>query len=78
VRISLAQRIAKVMAMEIEQVMAFKARSLLCFRAHRTLGMTTIEIGKRLNISQSAVSRSSLGGQKIERENWFELIGLNA
>jgi len=80
-----AQRVAKVMAMEIEQVMAFgkspqtvKARSLLCFWAHRKLGMTTIEIGKRLNICQSAVSRSSLRGQKIERENRFELIELNA
>jgi len=72
-------------AWEIEQVTAFgkspptvKARSLLCFWAHRKLGMTTIEIGKRLNISQSAVSRSSLRGQKIERENRFELIELNA
>ena len=52
-----AQRVAKIMAMEIEQVMAFgkspqtvKARSLLCFWAHRKIGMTTIEIGKRLNM----------------------------
>jgi len=73
------------MAMESEQVTAFgkspktvKARSLLCFWAHRKPGMTTIEIGKRLNISQSAVSSSSLRGQKIEKENRFELIDLNA
>ncbi len=51
-----------------------KARSLLCFWAHRKLGMTTIEIGKRLNISQSAVSRSSMRGQKIAKENQLELI----
>jgi REP-associated tyrosine transposase len=64
------RRVAEVMEMEIEQVTAFgkspqtvKARSLLCFWAHRKLGMTTIEIGKRLNISQSAVSRSSMRGQ---------------
>lgn len=76
-----AQRVAEVMEMEIEQVTAFgkspqtvKARSLLCFWAHRKLGMTTIEIGRRLNISQSAVSRSSMRGQQIERENRFELI----
>ena len=80
-----AKRVAELMAMEVEQVTAFgkspqtvKARSLLCFWAHRKLGMTTIEIGKRLNISQSAVSRSSLRGQKIERKNRFELIELNA
>lgn len=76
-----ARRVAEAMAMDIEQVTAFgkspqtvKARSLLCFWAHRKLGMTTIEIGRRLNISQSAVSRSSMRGQKIERENRFELI----
>ena len=77
----LVKRVAKVMDIEIEQVTAFgkspktvKARSLLCFWAHRKLGMTTIEIARRLNICQSAASRSSLRGQKIERENRFELI----
>ena len=76
-----AQRVAEVMEIETEKVTAFgkspqtvKARSLLCFWAHRKLGMTTIEIGRRLNISQSAVSRSSMRGQQIERENRFELI----
>jgi REP element-mobilizing transposase RayT len=74
-------RVAEVMSMEIEKVTAFgkspqtvKARSLLCFWAHRKLGMTTIEIGRKLNISQSAVSRSSMRGQTIERENGFELL----
>ena len=51
-----------------------KARSLLCFWAHRKFGMTTIEIGRKLNIGQSAVSRSSMRGQTIERENQFELL----
>jgi len=75
------ERVAEVMSMEIEQVTAFgkssqtvNARSLLCFWANRRLGMTTIEIGRKLNISQSAVSRSSMRGQKIERENRFELL----
>ena len=75
------ERVPEVMSMKIDQVTAFgkspqtvKARSLLCFWAHRKLGMTTIEIGRKLNISQSAVSRSSLRGQKIERENRFELL----
>ncbi len=80
-----ARRVAEVMEMEIEQVTVFgkspqtvKARSLLCFWAHQKLGMTTIEVGKRLNINQSAVSRSSMRGQHIERENRFELIDQNA
>ena len=79
------QRVAEVMSMRIEKVMALgkspktvKARSLLCFWAHRKLGMTTIEIGKKLNLSQSAVSRSSIRGEKIARENRFELIERNA
>jgi hypothetical protein len=52
--------------MEIEQVTDFdkssqtvKARSLLCFWLRRKVGTTTVEIGKKLNIGQSAVSRSS-------------------
>jgi putative transposase len=81
----LVKRVAEVMDLEIEQVTAFgkspttvRARSLLCFWAHRKLGMTTIEIARRLHICQSAASRSSLRGQKIERENRFELIERNA
>lgn len=76
-----ARRVAEVLAMDVAEVMALgkspqtvKARSLLCFWVHRRLGMTTIEIGKRLNISQSAVSRSSMRGQKIAKEGCFELI----
>ena len=76
-----AQRVAELMSLEIEQVTAFgkspqtvKARSLLCFWLHRKVGMTTVEIGKKLNISQSAVSRSSIRGEKIKQENRFELI----
>jgi hypothetical protein len=78
-------RVAEVMGIEVEQVttcgkspQTVKARSLACYWAHRKLGMTTVEIGKRLNISQSAVSRSSLRGEKIERENRFKLIKNNA
>ena len=75
------KRVAEVMDLEIEEVSAFgkspqtvKARSLLCFWAHRRLGMTTIEISRRLNICQSAVSRSSMRGQQIEKDNQFEMI----
>jgi len=75
-------RVAEVLDMEIEAVLSFgksprtvMARSLLCFWAHRRLGMTTIEISKRLNLCQSAVSRSSMRGQKIEKGYDFELSG---
>ncbi|RLC06227.1 MAG: transposase [Deltaproteobacteria bacterium] len=79
--VRVVQRVAEVMSMELEQVTAFgkspqtvKARSLLCFWMHRKLGITTVEIGRKLNISQSAVSRSSLRGEKIANEKRFELI----
>ena len=66
-----AKRVAEVMGIKVEKITAYgkspqtvKARSLLCFWAHRKLGMTTIDIGEKLKISQSAASRSSLRGEK--------------
>ncbi len=74
-------RVAEVLDMPPAQVTAFgkspqtvKARSLLCFWAHRRLGMSTIEIARKLRISQPAVSRSSKRGEQIENEHRFELI----
>ena len=73
-------RVAKVMNIKPEQVTAYgkspqtvRARSLLCFWAHRKLGMITIDIARRLNISQPAASRSSKRGERIEKENRFKL-----
>jgi len=37
----------------IPEKQTVKARSLSCFWTHRKLGMTTIEIGRRLNITQT-------------------------
>jgi putative transposase len=75
------ERAAEVMGMHVDQVTAYgkssqttKARSLLCFWAHRKLGMTTAAIAKRLKTGQSAVSRSSLRGAAIARENQPELM----
>jgi len=74
-------RVAKVMKVRPDQVTAcgkspqtVQARSLLCFWAHRKLGMTTIEIARRLKIGQPAASRCSKRGEKIARENRFELV----
>jgi chromosomal replication initiation ATPase DnaA len=75
------ERVAEVMSIGTEKVTAsgkspqtVKARSLLCFWAHRKLGMTTTEIGKKLSLCQSAVSRSSMRGERIAGENRFELL----
>ncbi len=74
-------RVSEVMDITSAQVTAFgkspqtvKARSLLCFWAHRRLGMSTVEIAKKLKISQPAVSRSSKRGEQIENEHRFELM----
>jgi REP-associated tyrosine transposase len=74
-------RVAEVLGLAADQVTAFgkspqtvKARALLCFWANRKLGMSTIEIGKRLKISQPAASRLSKRGERIEKENRFHLV----
>lgn len=73
--------VARVLKLPPDQVTAWgkspqtvQARSLLCFWAHRKLGMTTIEIARRLKISQSAASRCSKRGEQIEKEKGFELM----
>ncbi len=51
------------------QPIRVKARSLLCFWASRELGMTMVDLSKRLKISQPSVSQSAKRGEKIAREN---------
>ena len=77
----LVLRVAQVLKLPPDQVTAWgksprtvQARSLLCFWAHRKLGMTTIEIARRLKISQPAASRCSRRGEQMEKENRFKLI----
>jgi len=45
-----------------------KARSLLCYWATRELGMTTIELSKKLKLSQPTISQSAKRGQKIAQD----------
>jgi hypothetical protein len=44
-----------------------RARSLLCFWATRELGMTTVDLAKKLNLAQPTVSQAAGRGQKIAR-----------
>jgi putative transposase len=74
-------RVAEVMGLTPDQVTAFgksprtvEARALLCFWAHRKLEMSTIEVARRLKISQPAASRLSKRGERIEKKNRFDLI----
>jgi len=78
---AVVERVANLLDLEVNEILRsgkqpqiVKARSLICFWANRQLGMTTVEIARRLGICQSAVSRSSFRGKKIAEENHFRLV----
>jgi REP element-mobilizing transposase RayT len=52
-----------------------KARRLLCYCATRELGMSATEVGRRVNLTQSAVSRAAAAGEKLALEIGFLLEG---
>ncbi|WP_235506230.1 transposase [Desulfatitalea tepidiphila] len=77
----LVGRVAEQLVIAPEDVLApgkypqnVKARSLLCFWATRELGMKTVELAEKLNLSQPTVSQSVQRGQKIARQQGFCLI----
>jgi putative transposase len=74
------ERVAKIMNLETSDVLrptrdpqTVKARSLLCYWANKELGLTTVEISRRLKISQSGACKASLRGEKLALENGYRL-----
>ncbi len=51
-----------------------EARSSLCFWASRDLGMSMVELSKRLKISQPTASQSARRGEKIAKESGLKLL----
>ena len=51
-----------------------KARGLLCYWGTRELGMTTVELAKKLNLAQPTISQSAMRGRKIALEEGFKLL----
>jgi hypothetical protein len=51
-----------------------RARSLLCYWAVRELGITATALARKLKLSQPAVSISVKRGEKIARDNYFDLL----
>jgi len=51
-----------------------QARSLGCFWASRELGMSMVELSKRVKISQPSVSQSANRCEKIAKENKLNLL----
>ena len=50
-----------------------KARSIFLYWAHRELGLSTVELAKRMNLSQPTVSHSVKRGEKLILEHEFDL-----
>ena len=50
------------------------ARSLLCDWANRELGITAVELARRLNLAQPTVSQSVDRGERIAAEKRLTLL----
>jgi putative transposase len=77
----LVGRVARQLELEPKDVLApgkyaqsVKARSLLCYWGTRELGMTTVDLAKRLNLAQPTVSQAVIRGQKIAEDLGASLI----
>ena len=56
-----------------KQPLRVQARSLVCYWAVSELGISATEVGRRLGLSQSAVSRAVPRGQKIADERGYSI-----
>jgi len=52
-----------------------EARSVLCYWAVRELGISTLELSKRLGVSQPTASQSVKRGEKIVKEKELKMMG---
>ena len=52
-----------------------EARSVLCYWAARELGISTLELSKRLGVSQPTASQSVKRGEKIVEEKELKMMG---
>jgi hypothetical protein len=52
-----------------------EARSVLCYWAARELGISTLELSRKLGISQPTASQSVKRGERIVKEKRLKLMG---
>jgi putative transposase len=52
-----------------------QARSVLCYFASRDLGISTLELARRLGVSQPTASQSVKRGEMIVKEKGLRLMG---
>ncbi len=74
----LVKRVAVLLEMSDTEVLregkyarTVEARSVLCFWANRELGISTVELARRLKIAQSTVTQSVARGEKVVAERRF-------
>ena len=77
----LVERVARQLGLEPEDVVApgkypknVRARSVLCYWGTRELGMTTVELSRKLNLAQPTVSQAARRGQQIVKDLGLRLI----
>lgn len=77
----LVQRVAALFEMPPHEVLrvgkyarTVPARSVLCYWANRELGIRTVELARRLKISQPTVSQSIARGQRMVTEKGLQLL----
>ena len=78
----MVKHVAKLLDIEPKDVLvrgkykqSVKARGLLCYWGTRELGMTTVELAKKLNLAQPTISQSVIRGRKIAEEEGLKLLG---
>lgn len=76
----LAARVAGLFSMPVEEVLrkgryprTVEARSVLCYWANRELGLSTVDLGRRLDLAQPTVSQSIARGEKIVKEKGLSI-----
>jgi putative transposase len=77
----LAKRVGRVLGIEPKQIWSqgrysdlVRARSLFCHWAVREMGVSATELGRRLGLTQPAVSISVQRGERIAREKGLKLL----
>lgn len=72
---------AKLLNIEPEDVLkrgiykqSVKARGLLCYWGTRELGMTTVELAKKLNLAQPTISQAAMRGRQIAADEGLKLL----
>jgi REP-associated tyrosine transposase len=51
-----------------------KARGLLCYWGTRELGMTTVELAKKLNLAQPTISQAVMRGKQYAEDEGLKLL----